>query len=196
MDPQEFLTLVKESDTNDLSTKKLFEYVINIQLQKYFDEGKCNEFVELYNIKNIELKLKIDSIYWNIIPKINNVSVMKILIDNYENIVVQADLKLIHIICSWCKKPEIYKYMIDKGIDLECETSKMWRPIHYICNGSNSELIKYIIDKNVSIECKDIDKVMPIQYIHNECRAEIIKYIICKDLNYKPILALLHKNKL
>jgi hypothetical protein len=201
---QELITLLKESDKNNsyLSINKLIEYLINSQLQKYLNEGKCNEFVELYNIKNIELKLIID--YYNYLSQniFNNVPAMKILIDNYENIKVQENCsqKLIHIICRRCITiPEVIKYMIDKGIDLECETFLRWRPIHYICYFGTSELIKYIIDKNenMSFVCETTSFKNPIQYIVNShVRAEIIKYIICKDLDYKPLLALLHRNEL
>jgi ankyrin repeat protein len=42
------------------------------------------------------------------------------------------------------------KYIIDKGVDLECTTNYGWKPIHYICRYSTPEMFKYIIDKGVN----------------------------------------------
>ena len=35
------------------------------------------------------------------------------------------------------------KYIIDKGVNLECEDHNKWRPIHYICRYQTFESIKY-----------------------------------------------------
>ena len=37
------------------------------------------------------------------------------------------------------------KYIVDKGVDLECEAFNKWKPIHFICEFSTPEMIKYII---------------------------------------------------
>jgi ankyrin repeat protein len=43
------------------------------------------------------------------------------------------------------------KYIIDKGVDLECVDNDGWKPIHYICRYSTPKIIKYIIDKGVDV---------------------------------------------
>ena len=43
------------------------------------------------------------------------------------------------------------KYIIDKGVNLECSNNNGWRPIHFICRNSTPEMIKYIIDKGVNL---------------------------------------------
>jgi hypothetical protein len=94
---------------------------------------------------------------------------MKLLIDNYKNITIKTachtKYEFIHLICRRCTNLEILKYAIDNCIDLECETSKKWRPIHYICRYSINEIIKYIIDKGVSLECETNNKSRPIYII-------------------------------
>ena len=48
------------------------------------------------------------------------------------------------------------KYIIDKNVDLECETNDQGRPIHYLCYNSTPEMIKYIINKNVNLDGVDL----------------------------------------
>ena len=36
------------------------------------------------------------------------------------------------------------KYIIDKGVDLECKTVWRQRPIHFICENSTPEMQKYM----------------------------------------------------
>ena len=37
------------------------------------------------------------------------------------------------------------KYIIDKGVDLECENKDKWIHIHYICRYFTPEMIKELI---------------------------------------------------
>jgi len=60
------------------------------------------------------------------------------------------------------------KYIIDKGVDLECKTNDGLRPIHLICHYSNPEMIKYIVDKGVNLKCKTNKGYKPSFVI--ECR--------------------------
>jgi ankyrin repeat protein len=70
------------------------------------------------------------------------------------------------------------KYIIDKNVDLECEDSDKWRPIHFICNFSTPEMIKYIIDKHVELECETIYKWRPIHFICKYSTLKMLKYIV------------------
>ena len=49
------------------------------------------------------------------------------------------------------------KYIIDKGVDLECTNREGYKPIHYICQYSTPKMIKYIIDKGIDLECENGD---------------------------------------
>jgi hypothetical protein len=40
------------------------------------------------------------------------------------------------------------KYIIDKGVDLECSDKDGLRPIDIICMHSTPEIMQYMIDKN------------------------------------------------
>ena len=79
------------------------------------------------------------------------------------------------------------KYIIDKGVDLECDAIGKYKPIHFICKHSTPEMIKYIIDKGVDLECKTNLDLKPIHLICQYSTPEIIKYIIDKgdDLECK-----------
>jgi ankyrin repeat protein len=72
------------------------------------------------------------------------------------------------------------KYIIDKGVDLECKTMNIWRPIHFLCRHSTPEMIKYIIDKGVDLECETNYNWRPIHLICRYSTPEMIKYIIDK----------------
>ena len=39
------------------------------------------------------------------------------------------------------------KFIIEKGVELECETTEKWRPIHYICSFSTLDVIEYASSK-------------------------------------------------
>ena len=46
------------------------------------------------------------------------------------------------------------KYIVDKGVELECQTVNGWRPLHIICRYSTPEMIRYIIGKGVNLDCR------------------------------------------
>ena len=41
------------------------------------------------------------------------------------------------------------RYIIDKGVDLECETDTKSKPIHIICKYSTPEMFQYMSDKGL-----------------------------------------------
>jgi ankyrin repeat protein len=75
------------------------------------------------------------------------------------------------------------KYIIDKGVDLECTTNEGWKPIHFLCYKSTPEMIQYIIDKGVDLECTTNYGWKPIHYICRYSTPEMFKYIIDKGVN-------------
>jgi hypothetical protein len=84
-----------------------------------------------------------------------------------------------------CKNEKILKHIIDNAIDLECETSDKWRPIHLICKYSTPEMIKYIIDKGVNLECETDLGYKPIYFICRYSTSEMIAYMVDKCNNLK-----------
>lgn len=85
----------------------------------------------------------------------------------------------IHYLCRY-STPEMIKYIIDKGVNLECEVDGGIRPIHYLCRFSTPEMIKYIIDQGVNLECETKDKIRPIFLICKFSTPEMLRYIIEK----------------
>ncbi len=47
--------------------------------------------------------------------------------ENFDEINKNNGWRLIHYICMY-STPEIIQYIIDKGVDLECQTNNGWRP--------------------------------------------------------------------
>lgn len=108
-----------------------------------------------------------------------NSTLITLLIDNNINLIF-TNGALIHLICRY-SKPNIIKHIIDKGSDLETNTSIGWRPIHFICKYSTSEMIKYIIDKGVNLEVESTTGVQPIHLIR-EYAQDMTKYIVDKGV--------------
>ncbi len=52
----------------------------------------------------------------------------------------------VHIICKY-STPEMIQYIIDRGVNLECQANDGKRPIHYICKYSTPKMIQYMIQK-------------------------------------------------
>ena len=46
---------------------------------------------------------------------------------------------------------DVIKFLVDKGVDLECQTLYQWRPLHYICANQSSEAIHYILSQRVDL---------------------------------------------
>jgi ankyrin repeat protein len=205
----DFISLIHSHKNND---NKTYACLINKQLQQYFNVFDFDKFLTLYKINKFSLQLTInydklrdscsgDKLY-------TNIELMKLLIDNYENITVKNNksnvFKLIHIISRNCKTFEIIKYAFDKGFDLNCNNNLNYTPFHYICKYSTEETIKYIIDNYMEIwptlplNCgKNKNNSRPINLICEYQKPEMIKYFICKfkDLNLNNILESLNKNK-
>ena len=116
----------------------------------------------------------------------DNISTIKKFVKNkeYNKLLSYTNFDLKSVLEITANFPEnIYKYIIDNCIDLECESDSTWRPIHYICRYSTPEMIKYIINKNVNLEVETENKWRPIHCICRYSTPKIIKYIIDKNVN-------------
>lgn len=127
-------------------------------------------------------------------------------IDNFDYIDEYNGKRLIHYICKGYK-PNMVKYLIEKGVDLECKDNKGRRPLHYICFNLYSGIkdIELLIEKKVYIECEDYKGRRPIHYICYKCnQLPFLKYFCdlgvnleCEDNNkMRPIHFLCKTTKL
>ena len=79
----------------------------------------------------------------------------------------------IHYVCRY-QSIDAIKLLVDKGVDLECETKNKWRPIHYVCRYQSFDVIKLLVDNKVNLECETVDKRRPIHIVcKNQSIAEI-----------------------
>ena len=196
----------------ELYSNATFDSLLKLFLEKHPEE-KNNQFIKTYDhvnyVEKIENIIKTPSLFpellfygnfminkFSSMVFIKNLSdnkqeeVIRHLIDNALNIeavnCIRTKKKLIHYICQY-STPKMIKYIIDKGVNLECKDIEQMRPIHYICQYSTPEMIKYIIDKGVNLECKTGYGSKPIHYICQYSTPEMVKYIIDKgvDLEYQ-----------
>ena len=148
---------------------------------KFINENHIDESIIDIKLNN-KIHLEINDVNDRLIIARNNI-IIKILIDNYDLIILNNKnrYKLIHLICS-NSSPEMIKYIVDKGINFECDTVEKWRPIHIICCISgDQEIIKYFIDKGVSLDFKTNCGKKPLDLIKNtKVKNEIIKYVNSK----------------
>ena len=102
--------------------------------------------------------------------------------------------RAIHAACS-NKNPEISKYLIDLGCDLECTMTCGWRPIHYAVDGQFIEIVNYLIDKGVDLESKTSVDNRPLHLAIMKKCFEMAKILIDKGVElecqnksgYRPI---------
>jgi ankyrin repeat protein len=171
-------------------------------VEQSVEEFNAEVFCRLFKSNNIDELITYMSLYNTfslqasnyMAELLKNLQIVKILIDKNVNIIGKTNKKLIHWICQY-SIPEIIRYIIDKGVDLECQDNGGWRPIHFICRYSTPDMIKYIIDKGVDLACQTNDGWRPIHFICRYSTPEMIKYIIDKgvdldcsqDNGWKPI---------
>jgi ankyrin repeat protein len=180
---------VKQSDVYQFDTKVFNESFNTDVFYQLFKSNKIDKLITyISQYDTFSLPFRNEEIF-------KNVPIVKILIDKDVTIEYINNQKLIHLICRY-STPDMIKYIIDKGVDLECSTSWGLRPIHYICQYSTPEMIKYIIDKGVDLECStSCYRYNPIHFICRYSTPEMIKYIIDKGVNlecvtysgYRPI---------
>lgn len=101
-------------------------------------------------------------------------------IDDLEYVYTNG-LRLIHHVIKY-STDEVVKYLLTKNINLECETIKKSKPIHFVCR-YKLHLLKYFIKFNVNLECADSRQWRPIHYVCRSGTPELIKYMIDLGLN-------------
>ena len=149
------------------------------KVYKLFNENRINDLLKYLTSMKEEIKFTNLNNYKKLLK---NENITKHLIDNNISCLNEWDYQLVHFICCYSTS-EMIKYIIDKGVDLECTTIDGMRPIHYICLQSTPEMIKYIINKGIDLECEDNDGWRLIHYICRFSTPEMIKYIIDKGVD-------------
>ena len=102
--------------------------------------------------------------------------------------------KPIHYMCQY-QSIDVIKLLIDKGVDLECETHDKWRPIHLVCRYRSIDAIKLLVDNEVDLECETDAKSKPIHLACTNQSIDAIKLLVdtgvdleCEDDNkWRPI---------
>ena len=151
-------------------------------METFIDNVKNNNYDELlkYVGKKITYMDLKDNNLTMCIGNIPDILMIDIL-NNTSKLYIEKS-NIIKELCYY-STPEIIKYIIDKGVNLEVETNYKWRPIHFVCRYSTPEIIKYLIDKGVNLEVEDNEKKRPIHYICRYSTPEIIKYVVDKGVN-------------
>jgi len=61
-------------------------------------------------------------------------------------LITKSKWRPIHFLCQY-GTPETIKYLIDKGVNLKCETYNKTKPIYLICRFSTPDMLKYMCVK-------------------------------------------------
>lgn len=131
-------------------------------IKKHFPE-KCfdgniilSEFVLSDNI--IQYLVHFLKWVWN--PYYN-----KLFIDNFDNLEHQGCFRqrLIQYVCEFAD-PNMLIYLVNKGVELDCENQFKKRPIHSVVHGS-TECLKLFIQKGVNLKTPDGHGLRPIDHL-------------------------------
>lgn len=103
----------------------------------------------------------------------------------YQNIIGKRPLHL--LLHNPLVNLDIVKYFYENGVNFECESIKMKRPIHYLCSNIDIEIFKYFVEKGINIETPTVDNIKPIHYAARNIDNDIVKYLIdnITDINCK-----------
>lgn len=74
----------------------------------------------------------------------------------------------IHFVCNITPNNHgvLFKYLVDRDIELNCADKDGWNPIHYLCEYSpNVSLISYLLTKKINLECKTNKGMKPVHSI-------------------------------
>ncbi len=200
--------LVKEqySGEQNLSKEELYEHIIY-----------KNKLEKILQLKDIDISLLIGILekhkcysedMRNFFKK--QTKIINHIIDNCIDInsVIIDGWRLIHYICWAPASQETVKHIIDKGADLEVETSRGLKPIYLLIKYSTSDAVKYFLNKNPTvnnINCAETE--CTCEYVNNKQdvatlilkkhNLDIIKYAFNKKIiktDNEDILTCLFKN--
>lgn len=84
----------------------------------------------------------------------------------------------IHMACSMGDEELVNYFINHKDINLECENTAHWRPIHYVCANALYSCLNNLIKKGVNIECKTDKGMKPIHLATQVTALTMVKYLI------------------
>ena len=147
-----------------------FSYYANKDtIKRYITEKNFNkllnytDYIIMDNVIDNSLYYYDEPIFEYIIKNCKNDNIIKYVLDNCIDIEVSECIenhRPIHIVCRY-SNPEMIKYIIDKGVKLECRTNEKQRPVHFIFQFSTPEMIEYIVRKEVGLHYYDSDRETP-----------------------------------
>ena len=89
----------------------------------------------------------------------------------------------IHVVCMYGDL-NMFKYIYERGANLESENILGHRPIHLLCRfGAHIDWIKYAISLGINLECEDKNGKRPIHYICQFGTLEMLNYLPNVELN-------------
>lgn len=98
----------------------------------------------------------------------------EVLVDEYF-----TSTRLIQLFCRTANE-ELIRYIIDKGVELECPDKKGYYPLHLICKYCTCSMIKYIISKGVNTKSNpeiDLIQIINKRSFTSDEKAELISLI-------------------
>jgi hypothetical protein len=125
--------------------------------------------LKIFSVKNFNSfgSKSIIDIFTNL--KISDMEYIMSSMDHNTNVV--DGLNMMHNICKY-SSAEIIDYVLDyyeeHNLNLECETSNKWKPIHLICKYAHENIehiLNIYIKNNLNLECETERKTKPIHLI-------------------------------
>lgn len=150
------------------------------------EEIKCIIAERNYDLLVSYIEFDLDLLKYDIVEIVKSIpiDIFKHLIDNTIDLnckLTNLGGRLFNFVVAY-STPEMTKYLIDKGIELEY-TCDGWRPIHVVCRRSTPEIIKCVIDNGVDLECEMTSGWRPIHLLCKYSTSSMIKYVIDKNVN-------------
>ena len=162
------------------SIQNLLSRTNNKQIKKIF---KNKEYEKLLSYSKFDVKYLFKRIRKDL-DEIGD-KILYHIIDNCLDLNVNVDIieytstRLIHLFCRYASHESI-KYLIDKGIELECQEKDGYYPVHLICEESSFQMAKYILNKGVNTKSNpkiDIVKIINRRNFASEEKNELISLI-------------------
>jgi hypothetical protein len=75
----------------------------------------------------------------------------------------ENELDVISLAAYGCKNPEVFKFLLDKGMSTDKNYEHGWGLIHHAVSNPNPKILQMLIDRDVPIENKEYKELKPFQ---------------------------------
>nr|QBK89302.1 MAG: ankyrin repeat protein [Mimivirus LCMiAC02] len=113
-------------------------------------------------------------------------NVIRYVLDNCIDIECQdtiSGMYPIHIICRYGSE-NIIKYIVEKGVNLNCFTTYNYSPMYYICRLRNYDMIKYFVDKGINLNAVDNGNRNALHTVCKYNKYNVVKYLVDANANF------------